>query len=1245
MRKKIACILLLLTFLSTNSAFAQSITIGTQPFTSNVFGPIASSTLADTTYSRHAYIYPSSSLNGLQHGDTIRALSFFKTTFGRYSAGSNCVIYIANTTAPAYPNGRLHWENDTLTVSAKRVFEGNLNFITDGPGFQRFDFNVEDYYVFDTTFGDHLKILVGFNQVNRQTANQNWAYENTISVPAFVSNNETKYQSGTGTPPDSLNGTNVRKPTLRIHIPTEKNLEIQRVYALGQMPILMDKPDTIHLLVANSGRSDVSQVNVEIKVSGANTYSDTVQFDSIPARGSAFFAYGKYLPKNQGSETITARIIGDSFRNDDTASIRRRVNYNVYGHADPFVGNAPGGIGFNGNVSGDFVAKFYCKDTLYMNQVKVDFGFAGAQYFLGLWAADSAGQPGTNLFTSDTLTATTGTNIIPVLPRVKIDTAFFVGIRQINQFVGFAYQLERPIRPNAFYFTSPSGNATWTPFHPGFDFNVNIQPRIQVANDVGIVSVDFPAENDTIDFDRNGSIQPKATVINYGFRDQNIPFDVVCEITDNFGQQLYRDVKLATVKSNDTVQLTFKDFSLANLGRLNVRVYTILNTDNVLDNDTISHNFDIVIRHDVSVERFFEPVNGASIGMNRDTIAPVLRVVNSGITDKRVVNFTLNVIKDGIVYHTQTKQIDIDARGSLITSFDSFVVPIDGEVTLEAYLWGVVDSFPNNDTLRITLKVQRTHDIAVRRILDPVDSSLQLRLDRLFPTLDVRNQGIEDLDSIRFTLAISEESGRVIYADTVVRDVDKLSTAQAVFRRITLPDTNARYFILATAFDDEDQDPLNDTLRSTFTTTLQRDLQLLQQLEPEKDTLLLSGQSIRPEIVSRNNGILAMTQRVSYYWQVQVPNGTFYTDSIERDYTTETLVPGELDTLLFKNYTPTVLGDYLYTFWVSPGDGEPLNDRLNGMFTVSVSKSVTLIDVEVPDDKRYQAYLDTIRPSVVLDNTGLEDLLQGGTVRVDIDRTGQNVYTSTWSFLALEKGETITSEDVGTFVPTERGEYRAILQVNQSEDMVLTDNRDTVLFTVGKDRDIIARSITNPAFNAELNFSDVYAPRASFENDGEAAVTDSVEVVFEVWKDGSRRYQDARKIWLDSAETAEVTFDSSFVPNGLREFTALAYVQPGTDEIFINDSISHIFTVDYGLNASVKTMNGIQIYPNPGELVLYIDSEVAVAVTLLDALGREMARYPESASHELDTRNLAPGGYVIILESKDGIRTMKWLKM
>ncbi|MBK8685859.1 MAG: hypothetical protein IPN26_13250 [Bacteroidetes bacterium] len=141
---------------------------------------------------------------------------------------------------------------------------------------------------------------------------------------------------------------------------------------------------------------------------------------------------------------------------------------------------------FNSNIGQNYP---YNLNNPEINEIKVDFAAGGQPYQVGIWdATGPGGTPGTLLWQSASATSAPGTAFISV-PNISVSGDYFVGVRQTGTTnVSFGYQSESPIRPQTFYFTSPTGNTVWTDFAPNspFRFSIEVTVRIPVPPNCAI---------------------------------------------------------------------------------------------------------------------------------------------------------------------------------------------------------------------------------------------------------------------------------------------------------------------------------------------------------------------------------------------------------------------------------------------------------------------------------------------------------------------------------------------------------------------------------------------------------------------------------------------------------------------------------------------------------------------------------------------------------------------------------------
>ena len=1193
-------------------------------------------------FSRHAYIYPSATLGDLAHGDSIRMIEFFKTNDFVYAGTPNFKMYVGMSDSADFGAGNIQsWSTETSRKGVQKVFDGSIQSIVDATaGYKAFAFDT--MFVFDTTQGSHLKILVEFYQNTAQTVGliPLWAYENNFSVTGFVSNNETKYIFGVNQAPDSTIFTQVRKPSIRIHFPRyDTNAAVNNVYALGELALLMAPVDTIKFNVRNTGKKVLHNHPFEVAISGANSFRDTVYVDTLLTNSDKMLFSHTYKPKNKGVDTVTVRSLGDPYSLDDTTVFLRKISHNVLSHNNPFVTNAAFGIGFNGS-SGDFIAKYYT-DSNYINQIKIGFSSSGQPFMLGIWQEDSNGGPGKEIYTSDTLLSNGGQYIQPVLPKVQVRDGYFVGIRQLGtQNIAFNYEAETPVRPGVFYFAAPARDTNWTSFSPGFDFNFDIQPRIQIAHDVAVIGITYPADLDTFEFSIGDSIKPKAIVYNYGVKDQNNPFDVVCEILDQFNNVVYKSIKIITLDAEDSLEITFdKPFSLGNYGDLRMLVYTKLSGDLAIENDSLAIDFSIYVNYDIQVESFFEPVAGTRFELNKDKVSPTVRMVNFGSRDQSNIRVTSRIRQDTKIAKEQTQTISLAGGGSQILAFDSVTIPFAGDVIFEVFCWNAIDSFPVNDTARVTVEVVRSNDLGIVSIIRPRDSSIYERNQVFRPYLNYRNFGLGDQDSTVVTCAITDESGSVIYRDTVIRPLPKFSTIQALFKDFKAPNKAQTLTFDAKTWIAGDQDTTNDRISTQFFIKTKTDLALVAIKDPVKDSLYLLGDTISPKVtvVNIGNTIVPATAQL-FYRIVNSTGAEVYFDSTTIG-----------NTLAIDNRTDVNFPDFVFfnikdaynavCFIKLPTDGEAGNDTLRTNFNASAKNSISLGDITLPTHNQvYQLNIDTVFPSFSIVNSGLNDISNPVYYTVTFNNNGSEVYRVSDSITVLLSETSIDIQPM-PFVPLITGKIKMKVTIQNVDDEIVSDNELERDFFVSLQNDVAPIAFVYPEIDSLVFANRTYAPKGQFRNLGDSAQRSEFSVSYIISLNGTQLYNSNKNITLDSGSPITVGFDSTFTPTTPGTYDMFLITRLGIDQVLTNDTLTGSFVVDFHSSAPMIQSYGVKLYPNPSNSTVFISSTNSTikSVEVFSANGRiiEILKMNHNKSVEVDVTHFVPGFYWFRIEIGD----------
>ncbi len=333
----------------------------------------------------------------------------------------------------------------------------------------------------------------------------------------------------------------------------------------------------------------MTNVNVNLNVTGANTFSDVQTIASLAPGANTTVSFASFSPTTVGANAVDVTLASDDFSGNNSKSVSQTVSGNAYTYA--YGTTSSGGVGFNG-FSGDFVAKFNTSTPTTVNQVQVTFTSGGNAYKIGIWdATGAAGNPGALLWESVGLVTATGVATIPVSPAVAVSGDFYVGVRQTGTVnVGFGYQTETPIRGGTFFFTSPSGGATWTDFAPNNSFKFMVEPKLTLSDDIGVANIVSPANSSTIDL--CGDIFPSANISNFGANNQtniNVTFTI-----KQAGTTVYTNTKtIASLNSGVSQIVDFAAVPLG-LGTYTSECTTSLSGDLDNTNDLVTNTFNIV---------------------------------------------------------------------------------------------------------------------------------------------------------------------------------------------------------------------------------------------------------------------------------------------------------------------------------------------------------------------------------------------------------------------------------------------------------------------------------------------------------------------------------------------------------------------------------------------------------------------------------------------------------------------------
>ncbi|MFT5513847.1 MAG: hypothetical protein ACI8SE_002258, partial [Bacteroidia bacterium] len=471
----------------------------------------------------------------------------------------------------------------------------------------------------------------------------------------------------------------------------------------------------------------------------------------------------------------------------------------------------------------------------------------------------------------------------------------------------------------------------------------------------------------------------------------------------------------------------------------------------------------------------------------------------------------------------------------------------------------------------------------------------------------------------------------VIYRDTVIHSLDKLSTLQALFEEFKAPNEAQTLFFDAKTWIAGDQDTTNDKVRTKFFIKTRTDLALTAMIDPVKDSLYLLGDTISPKVnvLNTGNGTIPATAQLFYSISNSTGSVVYY------DSTTLANALA-VDASRHVTFSPFVFYNikdaYSATCFIRLAiDGEQANDTLRTNFNASVNNSISLIEIKSPTQNQvYQLNRDTVFPSFSLANTGLKDISNPVYYTVKIKKGGTEVHTiydSINSFLS----ETFLSITPIRFIPTTTGGYKMTVEIQNVDDEITTDNSLEQDFFVSLQNDVAPIAFVYPEIDSLVFANRTYAPKGRFKNLGDSAQSIEFSVSFLISFDGANRYNSNKNTTLDSGQTLVVSFDSTFEPTLPGIYQMLLISRLGNDQVTSNDTILGSFVVDFHSSVSDLQMFSIKVFPNPASDEISIQGldKLISSIGIYDAAGKHVSTTANSeySTIKIDISDYKSGFY------------------
>ena len=567
---------------------------------------------------------------------------------------------------------------------------------------------------------------------------------------------------------------------------------------------------------------------------------------------------------------------------------------------------------------------------------------------------------------------------------------------------------------------------------------------VKTDNDLALVKSIEPIG----DYQEEGlEVYPTFEIKNNGSNNQNLPFSVSCIIEQN-GSSIYSEV--GQINSLDAGKSTIyrfsKPFKAVKSGEITIKVEVKALIDDFAPNNILTYTLEVARSYDLATDEILAPLQGDILPRNL-AIIPKVNIENRGKNDVKPYTATCTIYdQNGVEKYQSIRTDSLNVLSTQTIDFDSFTPKTKGVYTLMVYTQYTLDSFNKNDTLTLTFSIKDGLDVSPLNVGVPKqDSILNFGIKNLEPEVRIANVGIEDVTNFFFTYFTIYQGNTMVYQDSkVTNGLTSASEIKLTFKPFEPKSTGTYHTQVFTRLKNDD-DMLNDTIRSSFEVRAKRDLialdilprDLTKPLEANQDVL-----SLKTRVT--NGGTELITDSSSVILEVR--HGGIV---IHREQKKTLPKMNQIDTIHWSTYKPLETGAYNITSWVElPNDEVLVNDTVQNGFDVIATHDVSVMGINRPVDNSKLKVNDTLTIETTIVNNGAQDEQIPVVFELFKDQSAQPVFTD-------NKTISLSSSQQSTLAATPyilgwSGKYRVRVYTNLSADQIRKNDTTEVGFIIDK---------------------------------------------------------------------------------------------------------------------------------------------------------------------------------------------------
>ncbi|HHH54909.1 MAG TPA: PKD domain-containing protein, partial [Bacteroidetes bacterium] len=245
---------------------------------------------------------------------------------------------------------------------------------------------------------------------------------------------------------------------------SDRNINTNALYALGESSINYGNPQNISALLINTGNNPILNFDVQLNISNANIFTDIITVPAIYPGDTLLVTFASFNPTNLGENNITISVPDDDNMDDNALSWTQRTTLNKFNYS--FDKTPDSGYGYTYGNSGMFASKYHISGNAKIESIDV-FIFNYSENIGQMVYTAVLDTLGNIIAQSDKITLTSQDlgkwksfkiNDSPTFTNTDILTGFAsTESNTSNAYYAMGIQNEKPSRPSTFYWTGIDG--------------------------------------------------------------------------------------------------------------------------------------------------------------------------------------------------------------------------------------------------------------------------------------------------------------------------------------------------------------------------------------------------------------------------------------------------------------------------------------------------------------------------------------------------------------------------------------------------------------------------------------------------------------------------------------------------------------------------------------------------------------------------------------------------------------------